>query len=226
MSSLWRGLVDSVVDLLRPRRQLAILGGCLAIVGLAHVERRVDPTLAWDRVLATILTLGLPLYLVLVTAQTPLEGNVPAPVEALARHGANRRMLILGHVLGRIGVGAALAIVTIALAQLIVSTAAPVHPWARELLLCSGIACLAAMAYGLMWAAGGSLRRFGPWLMYVLDAFLGRSTSGAGLPFPSSHVRSLLGSPNVAFLSSSGSSLALLLLSAAALGILLWRTER
>lgn len=189
---------------------------------LSLVARQVDPSHAFERSVVAFDTLALPLLLALMVSRQKGwgHGEATSDLEILARHGAHRRLLVLGSLLGNALVGSIVVLAANCLVCL-----ATCHPGQGRLLeeisTTAGIGLLGVVAYvPLLQATMVEGRRpLGPWVFLFLDNLMGRSGWLVALPFPGGHLRSLLGGPDIWALSPRMSSLALLLLAAAGAAI-------
>ena len=151
--------------------------------------------------------------------------RLDAGVEELARHGANRRQLVLGLSLAS---AAALALGGAFLAALaVVVTRAPADPkLVSDLTVSSWIGALGGVAYAACFSFGSTFfsRGGGRFWALVLDFTLGAGTTAVALPWPRAHVSNLLGASPVLAMPQWSASLGLFVLTLGFLALTVWRS--
>ncbi len=201
---------------------LATVAGFLGLL----LEHRAEPSSSADIALTTV-TAGvvIPAFcLALVVRVVP--GHLEQATSALARHGADRRWLLLGFstslVTSTAVVGASLALLTRALGGSLVASGA------SDLLTCAWIGGLTGMIYAAWFLLGSTFGRLGKgrWLALVVDWVFGVGSGVLALPWPRAHVRSLLGGAPTAGLEQPLSSGLLLVLVAVYVTLAITRCPR
>jgi hypothetical protein len=196
------------------------------VVAFALVERRQDPAVAADVVVAVVFGWTIPLSAYAAVARTCRNGRLDDAVDLLARHGANRRGAVAGLVAGTAvdvaALGSLLAVVGILLSRGFGSGGfgdAVTSAW---------IGALGGVAY-VAWFALGSLvgrKGGGRGVAFFVDLVLGGAATSAAVPWPRAHLRSLVGGALVPGLSEGRSAFVLLALAASYLGVSLLRVRR
>jgi hypothetical protein len=195
MSALRAGLELCLLRLCRRSALFVLAIAWLFVILAAALERRAALAGAADRAL-TGATFGIALpCVVLLALEFSCSGQrLDGATDLLARFGANRRVVILGFVLG------AAAVSTAAGAVLGTSAVLVTRPFSDPDLLgdvcaTSWIGALAGTTYGGWLALGSAFGRAGRGRFWVLavDWLVGSSGTPLGLPFPRGHVAHLLG---------------------------------
>lgn len=188
-----------------------VLGLCF-MLGVALLERAHGREGAADRaLLGGVFGIALPLLCYFLVARSCAGGNLRSAVHPLARHGMDRRGLILGLALPPLVLAALLAAVTGVLVVIVTrGTSDPL--WLRDAATCFWIGGLSAAAYVLAFigASGYGARGQGRGWLLAADFLLGTGSSLLALPWPKGHVRSLLGGTPVLELSQLAALLLLL----------------
>jgi hypothetical protein len=188
-----------------------LLALCFTL-GVALLERAHGHEGAADRaLLGGVFGIALPLLCYFLVARSCGGGSLRSAVHPLARHGLDRRGLILGLALAPLVLAALLAAVTGMLAVLVTrGTSDPL--WLRDAFACVWIGALSAGAYVLAFvgASGFGARGQGRAWLLGADFLLGAGSSLLALPWPKGHVRSLLGGTPVLELSQLAALLLLL----------------
>ncbi|HEY5959153.1 MAG TPA: hypothetical protein VIV60_21495 [Polyangiaceae bacterium] len=198
----------------------------LSSAGLATFEARVDPLLAWERVLEIEFGLLVPGFaLVVALSLWHVLASTAHPAALATRHGFDRRLAIGPFIL----VQTVFAAVTIALSLLVARVlchSLGETTFNRDLLVCCGIGCLATAAYIAVFLAATRLGvgRAGAWTALGLDLTLGHINGGPALFVPHRFVANLVGHPAALSTSAHASSWILLGFVAAGLGWVLLRT--
>lgn len=190
----------------------------VAVLGSAWVEHRAEagaPTVAADVSLGIAFGTCLPLVAYALVARSSMQGRLDDAVRSLTRHGANRRSAVLG-VVARTGlhvsaVGAILGLFGVAAARGQLNSAA-----LTDALIAAWIGAIGGVAY-TAWLSLGSLfgrSGGGRFLALLLDFSVGAGSSAVAVPWPRSHVRSLIGGDLVLGMPAWESSLLLAALAA------------
>ncbi len=199
---------------------LVLLLSCAALYAVGALERRHSATadLAADTVLiGAVFGVALPILSYLLSERVCEKTQLAQSVDVLARHGSDRRALVLGLLLG--------SALCMALAAALLTTVAllGVHPapsnraFLRDLRVSVAIALLSGAVYALWFGAASLFGKRGggrKWAL-LLDFVLGAGGSLLALPWPRGHVRNLLGGTPVHELSQGSAWLAL-----AAIGVI------
>lgn len=201
--------------LLHPRMAWMIGLLSLLLVTGATIERRASPSQASDYALTGVgFGLLFPLAITLLVRRL-FPQRPDRQLFALARHGAHRR---------RLGAGAAATLLSLSAScgvwfALVVCAATSAAP--ADWITSSWVGMLAGIAYGSCWllASTWGARAEGIWLALGLDWIFGLSRGLLGLFWPRGHVRNLLGGTPVLEMEQNHAILALVLLTAVALGL-------
>jgi hypothetical protein len=214
---------------LRPRSfgvGTAVAAGLVVIGGL--VERREDLVHAADRALiGPVFGIALPVLAYVALARASDGRRLDVALEALARHGANRRAAIFGAVLAA---ALALGAAGILLASLgVVSARGLGDPRLfGDLATSSAIGLGAGACYACWFALGSQLGAAGGgriWAL-VLDWLFGTGTTALAVAWPRAHLRNLLGADPVLGLPQWSALVALSALALACLAASVLRAPR
>lgn len=210
--------------------RLAPVLAVLAVLGSAWVEHRAEvgaTAVAADVTLGIAFGTCLPLVAYALVACSSRRGRLDDAVRSLSRHGANRRSAVLGVVVGtslRVAVvGAVLGLFGVAVARGQLNSAA-----VADALIAARIGAIGGVAY-TAWLSLGSLfgrSGGGRLLALLIDFSVGAGSSVAAVPWPRSHVRSLIGGDLVLGMPAWESSLLLVGLAASYVLLCLARVAR
>lgn len=197
----------AVRDLGRRSMLVALGAVLLAAFLLALVERRAEPSFAFDRALLGP-TFGLLLpFGCLVLSRRLFRTGVEPALAPFAVLGVDRRRLLLGR-------GCAFLLATCAFALplgfVVLIVTGPTASWLREVGALLWVGAFAGGAYGALVLFGAALGRHGPWMLLGLDWLLGGGSGWLALPWPRAHVRCLLGGGGVLDLGQTASATVLL----------------
>jgi hypothetical protein len=202
------------------------LVAALSVLVVAAFERSISPLTATDNtLLGVVFGLGIPLCTYAIVGRITEYRRLLESTEALAKYGANRRVLALGFLtVGAVCssvVGAALALLGVVAAH----SAADSH-FAFDALTSTGLGFLAGFVYCAWFAFGSTFGRRGRgrFVALALDWAIGSSTTAVALPVPRGHLRNLLGADPVLEMTQRQASLALILFGFVYLVFTLWRT--
>lgn len=204
------GLRWSTQRLLRTLPLSVWLFCMLAVCAIGIVERQSAPPLAVERVLfGAVSGMTLPLIVYAAAARVfgvsrmqmggPIVGKVSvAPSSSAARYGGDRRLWLLGAMLGT-GMLLATASAALAGASVLAAGGTMGMPLFSDVRTAAVISGLGAVAYVALFAFGSTVGRSG-WLrpfLLLSDWVLGGLTTAVALPFPRGHLRTLLGAEPV-----------------------------
>lgn len=219
-----RGVVRRLAD---ARAWLTV---ALAVVGsglIATIERQQSSLGAADRALSgAAFGVALPFVAYLVCEGALRRDRLAASLQPLARHGANLRRAALGVTLTlAVVLGSAGAL--IAFATTLAARGLGDAALASDLAASLWIGALGGMTYasGFVLASTFGKRGGGRIWLLGLDFLFGLSTSILAIPWPRSHIRNLAGGLPPLEWSQTTSAAALLLISAAALGLTVERAR-
>lgn len=186
-------------------------------LGVALLERAQGRVGAADRALAGgAFGIALPLLAYFLVARACGAQSLREAVAPLARHGLDRRLLVLGLALPPAIVAAAFAALGGVLVVLV--TRGPSDPaLARDALTSLWIGLVSGPAYVAAFIGASALGRAGrgrSWLL-LADFVLGAGDSFVAFPWPKAHVRNLLGGSAALELSQLAALVALLGMSLA-----------
>jgi ABC-type transport system involved in multi-copper enzyme maturation permease subunit len=188
-----------------------LLLGCGAVYALGVIERRRDAASAADTVLTgAVFGIALPIFAYLLSDRVCAGQQLSRSVDVLARHGTDRRMLVLGLLLGS-ALCMALIAALLTTVALLGARAPSSSAFLHDLRISVGISLLAGEVYAL-WFGVASLfgkRGGGRKCALIVDFLLGASSSLLALPLPRGHVRNLLGGTPVHDFSQASAWLAL-----------------
>jgi hypothetical protein len=200
----------------------------LSSAGIATFEARVDPSLAWERLLEVEFGLLIPcLALVVALSLWRVLSSTDHSLALATRHGFDRRIAIAPAIAAQ----SAFAIGTILVSLVVgrsLSHVAGESTFGHDLLVCCGIGALATAAYIAFLFAATRLGfgRAGAWTALGLDLTLGHINGGPSLVTPHRFVASLVGHPAAFAVSANASSWILLGIVVAGLGFVVVRTPR
>jgi hypothetical protein len=201
-------------------RSAALFGSYAAaivfVAAAALLERRSAPELAVDHtLLGAVCGIAIPLLAYSAVARASNYGRLEDAAHALARHGANRKAVVLGVV---VATGARVAVVAAGIAAMAVFVAGGRADRAAfgDAFTSAWVAALGGAAYVAWFALGSSFGRAGRGRTVCLatDWVLGSATSAIALPWPRAHLRSLMGGAPVFDLSGRENTAALYVLAA------------
>jgi hypothetical protein len=184
---------------------------CAAVYALGVIERRRDAASAADTVLSgAVFGIALPLLAYLLSDRVCAGQQLSRSVEVVARHGGDRRLLVLGLLLGS-ALCMALATALLTTLALLGARAPSSSAFFQDLRVSVAISLLAGAVYALWFGAASLLgkRGGGRKCALIVDFFLGASSSLLAVPLPRGHVRNLLGGTPVADFSQASAWLAL-----------------
>ena len=188
-----------------------LLLSCGAVYALGVVERRRDAASAADTVLTgAVFGVALPILAYLLMDRVCAGQQLSRSVDVIARHGSDRRAVVLGLLLGS-ALCTALAAALLTSAALLGARAPGSSAFVHDLRISVGISLLAGEVYAL-WFGVASLfgkRGGGRKCALLVDFLLGASSSLLAVPLPRGHVRNLLGGTPVNHFSQSSAWLAL-----------------
>jgi hypothetical protein len=221
------------IDMARQRLngRATLVAGALALsfeLGVALLERAQGAIGAADRALSGgAFGIALPLVSYFLVARVSDGKSLREALLPLARHGMDRRALMLGLVVPPTLMAAAFAAVSSVMVVLV--TRGPGDPrLAADAFTSLWIGLVASAAYVAAFVGASALGRRGQgrlWLL-VADFLLGASDSFLALPWPKGHVRNLLGGSAVLQLSQLAALVALLGTSFAFLWLGTLRSQR
>jgi hypothetical protein len=190
---------------------LVLLLSCAAVYALGVIERSRDAASAADAVLGgAVFGIALPILAYLLCERVCAGQQLARSVDVIARHGSDRRALVLGLLLGS-ALCMALVAALLTTAALLGARAPSSSAFLHDLRISVGIALLAGEVYAL-WFGVASLfgkRGGGRECALIVDFLLGASSSLLAMPLPRGHVRNLLGGTPVHDLSQPSAWLAL-----------------
>lgn len=188
-----------------------LLLSCGAVYALGMIERRRDSANAADTVLmGAVFGVALPIFAYLLSDRVCAGQQLSRSVDVLARHGTDRRALVLGLLLGS-ALCVALASALLTTAALLGARAPSSSVFLHDFRISVGISLLAGEVYAL-WFGVASLfgkRGGGRKCALIVDFLLGASGSLLAAPLPRGHVRNLLGGTPVSDFSQASAWLAL-----------------
>ena len=188
-----------------------LLLSCSAVYALGVIERQRDAASAADSVLGgAVFGIAVPLLAYLLSDRVCAGTQLSLSVDVIARHGANRRKLVLGLLLGS-ALCMALSAALLTTAALLGARAAASSAFLPDLRTSVAISLLAGGVYALWFGMASLLgkRGGGRKCALIVDFLLGASSSVLALPLPRGHVRNLLGGTPVHELSQPSAWLAL-----------------
>lgn len=215
----------------RLRQPGTLTAGLLALcftLGVALLERAQGRGGAADRaLLGGVFGIALPLFCYFLVARSCEGSSLQGAVNPLARHGLNRRALVVGLALPAALVASLFAALSGPLVVLVTrGTADPL--WWRDAATCLWIGGISGVAYVLSFvgASGYGGRGQGRAWLLAADFVLGAGGSLLAAPWPKGHLRNLLGGTPVLELSQLMALLLLLGTSFAFLALGALRTRR
>ena len=205
--------IDLGAERLRAR---GTLGACLLALafelGVALLERAQGATGASDRALSGgAFGLALPLLCYFLVTRVCDARGLREAVLPLARHGLDRRQLVVGLALAPALVAAAFAAFS-AVAVVLVTRGLHDPSWLRDAATSLWIGAVSGAAYVAMFVGASALgqRGRGRILLLAADFLLGAGGSFLALPWPKGHVRNLLGGAPVLEMSQFAALLVML----------------
>jgi hypothetical protein len=197
-------------------------------VGVALLERAQGAVGATDRALSGgAFGLALPLLCYFLVGRACGAGNLHQAVLPLARHGLDRRPLVLGLAVAPALVAAAFAALS---GVIVVMLTRGLHDssWLRDAVTSLWIGAVSGGAYVAMFVGASAFGRQGSGRVWLLaaDFLLGAGSSLLALPWPKGHVRNLLGGSPVLEMSQFAALLVMLGMSFAFLSLGALRSER
>lgn len=223
----------SGIDIARQRLRQRSTGVACALalafeLGVALLERAHGHVGAADRALAGgAFGIALPLLCFFLVSRACASASLADAVAPLARHGLNRRGLVLGLALPPALLAAAFGALSSALVVLVTRGLGD-DKLAADLLTCVWIGLVAGIAYVAAFVGASALGRNGrgrAWLL-AADFLLGQSDSFLAFPWPKAHIRNLLGGSAALELSQFAALVALLGTSLAFLWLGALRAQR
>lgn len=188
---------------------LAVAVACIAVYLIGLLERRSDHAFAADTTLTgAVFGIALPLLAYLASERVCDGQRLSRSVDAVARHGASRRLAVLGLLLTSV---ACMALVAVLLTMCALLGA---RASAGDVALSGGIAIVAGAVYAAWfgWASMLGARGGGRRWALVLDLLFGAGSSFMAAPWPRAHIRNLLGGEPALELSQAGAWFALTLI--------------
>ncbi|MEP7051055.1 MAG: hypothetical protein ABJB12_11915 [Pseudomonadota bacterium] len=193
---------------------LTLVLACTGVFALGVFGRRSDPSGALDNLLSTpVLGFLLPVLAYLVSERVCAGQRLDRSADSLARHGADRRAVVLGLLLTA-ALCTALSAALLALSA--VFTAHTPGSLAFDVRSSVSIALLAGVVYALWFGAASLLGKRGggrKWAL-ILDFILGAGNSALAAPCPRAQVRNLLGGEPALGISQAHAWLALIAIGA------------
>lgn len=208
------------------------MGACLLALafelGVALLERAQGSSGASDRALSGgAFGLALPLLCYFLVTRVCDARSLHEAVLPLARHGLDRRPLVVG-----LAVPAALVAAVFAafsgVAVVLLTRGLHDASWLRDAATSLWIGAVAAAAYVAMFVGASAFGQRGRGRIWLLaaDFLLGAGSSFLALPWPKGHVRNLLGGAPVLEMSQFAALIVMLGMSFAFLGWAALRSER
>ncbi len=200
---------------------LALGLGCGAVYLIGLLERRSDLAFAADTTLTgAVFGVALPLLAYFACERVCNGERLTRSVDAIARHGVDRRVALLGLLLT---FAACMALVAVLL-----TTAAllGVHASLADWGMSVAVALLAGFVYALWFGVASLLGRRGGgrrWAL-ALDLLFGAGSSFLAAPWPRAQIRNLLGGAPALELSQAGAWFALTLIGVLSLALSAART--
>jgi hypothetical protein len=208
------------------------IGACLLALafelGVALLERAQGASGASDRALSGgAFGIALPLLCYFLATRTCDARSVREAVLPLARHGLDRRGLVVGLAVPAVLVSAVFAALS-GVAVVLLTRGLHDASWLRDAATSLWIGAVGGAAYVAMFVGASAFGQHGrgrAWLL-AADFLLGAGTSFLALPWPKGHVRNLLGGAPVLELPQFAALLVMLGMSFAFLSWGALRTER
>jgi hypothetical protein len=208
------------------------LGACVLALafelGVALLERAQGSLGASDRALSGgAFGLALPLLCYFLVVRACGARSLREAVLPLARHGLDRRPLVLGLAVAPAVVAAVFAAFS-GVAVVLLTRGLHDASWWRDALTSLWIGAVSGGAYVAMFIGASAFGRHGRGRVWLLaaDFLLGAGSSLLALPWPKGHVRNLLGGSPVLEMSQFAALIVLLGMSFAFLSIAAVRSER
>jgi hypothetical protein len=221
------GLVLARERLRGPSALVVLCLSFAALFAIGVLERRSDAAGAADAALGgAVFGIALPLLAYLVSERVCEGRRLERSVDAVARHGADRRAALLGLLLCSTSCTAFVAAL-LTFAALLGAHTPGAASLAADLRSSGGIALLAGAVYALYFSAAALLGKRGggrKWAL-IVDFVLGGGSSALAAPWPRGHVRNLLGGEPVADLSQASAWVALAVIGVVCAGLSLLRTR-
>ncbi len=205
-----------------------LLLSCLAVYALGVLERRRDAQSAADTVLTgAVFGVALPILAYWLSDRVCEGDQLSRSVAVVARHGVDRRAVVLGLLLGS-GLCLALACALLTAAGLLGAHGPSLSSgaFARDFRVSVAIALLAGEVYALWFGLASLFGKRGggrKWAL-VVDFLLGAGSSLLAVPWPRAHVRNLLGGTPVLDFSQASAWLALAIIGVMSLTLSALRT--
>jgi hypothetical protein len=195
--------------------------GCCAVYLIGLLERRRDLASATDTTLSgAVFGITLPLFAYFACERVCNGERLTRSVDAVARHGGDRRAAVLG-LLATLAACMALVAALLTCAALLGSRTS-LADWGMSI----GIALVAGAAYAscfgvasLVGMRGGGRR----WAL-ALDLLFGAGSSSWAAPWPRAHIRNLLGGEPALDLTQAGAWFALAMIGVLGLTLCALRT--
>jgi hypothetical protein len=204
-----------------------LIGVTAPLVALAAlVARRASPYgAADDTLVGVVFGVAIPLATYAILSRATDRSRFGSSVDALARHGANRRVVALGLLCVSALVGVLVAVLISLIGLWVARGADDPSLWA-DCLTSARIAVAAGFAYTAWFSLGATVGRKGGGRFVVLafDWLFGSSTGFLGVPTPRAHLANLLGGEPVLGWSQPAAFAMLGGLSVVCVGVALWRT--
>jgi hypothetical protein len=197
-------------------------------VGVALLERAQGALGASDRALSGgAFGLALPLLCYFLVSRACGGGNLREAVLPLARHGLDRRPLVLGLAVAPALTAAAFAALS-GVAVVLLTRGLHDAGWLRDAITSLWIGAVSGGAYVAMFVGASAFGRHGNGRVWLLaaDFLLGAGSSLLALPWPKGHVRNLLGGSPVLEMSQFAALAVMLGMSFAFLSLGALRSER
>ncbi|MEB2311862.1 MAG: hypothetical protein OZ921_17065 [Sorangiineae bacterium] len=219
MSAFLGGATLGATRLRRASSLLATLVAFALVALDAALERRVAGRAATDHALVgAVFGVAIPLLAYLTSERVSGGARLDDSLDALARHGANRRGLALGAL--------ALSAALMATAGALLAAEATWLTGGSDARLSAGLGALAGALYAAWFGAASTFGRRGggrAWAL-ALDWLLGSGAAASALPWPRGHLRNLLGAEPVLELSQRSSSFIALCIALVCVGVMVRRT--
>ena len=189
----------------------AVLGLSFEL-GVALLERAHGRVGAADRALSGgAFGIAVPLLCYWLVSRACGSGSLREAVQPLARHGANRQLLVVGLALPPALVAAAFAALSGSCVVVLTRGVSDSRLFG-DVATCLWIGIASGLAYALAFVGASAYGRAGrgrAWLLGA-DFLLGAGSSSLALPWPKGHIRNLLGGTPVLELSQLAALLVLL----------------
>jgi hypothetical protein len=175
--------------------------------------------------MGVVFGVAIPLSTYAILSQVTDRSRFVSSLDALARHGVNRRAVALGLVCSSAVVGAVTAVLFAVVGLWVARGGDDPHLWA-DCLTSARIAVAAGVAYTAWFSLGATVGRRGGgrFVLLAVDWLFGSSTGFFGAPTPRAHLVNLLGGEPVLGWSQPAAFAMLGGLTVVYVGVALWRT--